>query len=276
MKIAGKGADGTIRVPSRKALVELLDKFLLAVYRIKQNMKIKVAVINVDDSCHDELGGSAAKSNLENRYSPEESGELEGIDSTGIEDKDDANESADVDTSSQSNFVPDTYFFKLILVFAIVGPLSNEPADLNKIDTTIMKEEFAVVKNVTEMSADALKIASKNEKESCESISGKKIKLESHVIEKNKLLKESVQNQKLQTQSLQQLNESIISDALIYRAQVLKINIDVDILSMQRDGDDKNSPVRYQLLKAKRKAASAALETLLESSSDDAMFTTPF
>ena len=104
----------------------------------------------------------------------------------------------------------------------------------------------------------------------------KKIKLESHVIEKNKLLKESVQNQKLQTQSLQQLNESIISDALIYRAQVLEKNINDDILSMQRDGDDKNSPVRYQLLKAKRKAASAALETLLESSSDNVMFTTPF
>ena len=57
---------------------------------------------------------------------------------------------------------------------------------------------------------------------------------------------------------------------------MMQKNINDDILSMQRDGDDKNSPVRYQLLKAKRKAASAALETLLGSSSDNAMFTTPF
>ena len=104
MQIAGKGADGTLRVPSGKALVELLDKFLLAVYRIEQKMKVKVAVINVDDSCHDELGGSAAKSNLENRYSPEESGELEGIDSTGIRDKDDANESLEHPTKVKLYF----------------------------------------------------------------------------------------------------------------------------------------------------------------------------
>lgn len=67
MKIAGRGADGTIRAPSGKALVELLDKFLLSVYLTEQKLKMKMVVTNID-----EVGGSGAKTDLENRNSPAE------------------------------------------------------------------------------------------------------------------------------------------------------------------------------------------------------------
>ena len=70
-------------------------------------------------------------------------------------------------------------------------------------------------------------------------------------------------HQKLQTESLQQLNEAAKSEGIIFRAQLLRINIDDDIVSMQRDGDDINSPARYKNLKDRCKAASFALEMLL-------------
>lgn len=53
----------------------------------------------------------------------------------------------------------------------------------------MVKEETTVVKNDTEMSAYALKISSKSDKGTCESLSVKKLKFESHVTEKNKSLK---------------------------------------------------------------------------------------
>ena len=70
-------------------------------------------------------------------------------------------------------------------------------------------------------------------------------------------------HQKLQTESLRQLNEAAKSEGIIFRAQLLRKNIDDDIVSMQRDGDDINSPARYKNLKDRRKAASLALEMLL-------------
>ena len=36
VKLVGKGADGSLKVPSGKALIELLDKFLLSVYLSEQ------------------------------------------------------------------------------------------------------------------------------------------------------------------------------------------------------------------------------------------------
>ena len=57
VKLVGKGADGSLKIPSGKALIELLDKFLLSVYISEQKLKERCKVINIDSTL-EENGGS--------------------------------------------------------------------------------------------------------------------------------------------------------------------------------------------------------------------------
>ena len=59
------------------------------------------------------------------------------------------------------------------------------------------------------------------------------------------------------------IQDSVVSEAAIWRAHYLKTNIDENIQIMNRDGDDVNYPEEYNILKKKRTEASFNLEKLL-------------
>ena len=76
-------------------------------------------------------------------------------------------------------------------------------------------------------------------------------------------MRESVANQKMQTESLKRIQESVITDVEIRRAQSIKRTIDEDIECMKKEGDDLRYPEEYKRLKEDRTLAVVSLRKLL-------------
>ena len=268
VKLVGKGADGSLKVPSGKALVELLDKFLLSVYLSEQKFKDRCKVINIDNTL-EENGGSTYKASEANRNDIEEPSLEENGGSTDNNDSNNDEECIPPEVTEDLptlKHAPTSYFFKLIILFALVGPLAKEPADFTKIASSTASELTAVKKNVikTEMSVQSLKAAAQTSQEVCANVSTeKKQKFEVIAKEKNLLLRESVANQKMQTESLKRIQESVVNDAEIRRAQSFKRTIDEDIECMKKEGDDLRYPEEYKRLKEDRTLAVVSLRKLL-------------
>ena len=171
VKLVGKGADGSLKVPSGKALIELLDKFLLSVYLSEQKFKERCKVINIDNTL-EENGGSTYKASETNRNGIEEPalGENGGATDNNNSNNDEECISPEVTEDFPTlKHAPTSYFFKLIILFALIGPLAKEPADFTKIASPTVSELTSVKRNVikTEMSVQLLKAAAQNSPEDC-------------------------------------------------------------------------------------------------------------
>ena len=249
-------------------MVELLDKFLLSVYLSEQKFKDRCKVINIDNTL-EENGGSTYKASEANRNDIEEPSLEENGGSTDNNDSNNDEECIPPEVTEDFptlKHAPTSYFFKLIILFALVGPLAKEPADFTKIASSTASELTAVKKNVikTEMSVQSLKAAAQTSQEVCANVSTeKKQKFEVIAKEKNLLLRESVANQKMQTESLKRIQESVVNDAEIRRAQSFKRTIDEDIECMKKEGDDLRYPEEYKRLKEDRTLAVVSLRKLL-------------
>lgn len=124
----------------------------------------------------------------------------------------------------------------------------------------------------TDMSVEALKSASKSDKDSNEPLTLKKQKIDPQSYERNKLFKESLQVQKEQAQALTNIQDSVLHDAEIRKVMAFKKSISDDMKFMKQEGDNITSPQRYQVLKRKLAEASIAVDKLLAPSPD---FITP-
>ena len=192
---------------------------------------MKMKIINVDE----EVGGSVAKANENHRDVVNDV-----INEANTEDnvtEEDENDLSEEEPEAPLKYATPSYFFKLIFVFALIGPLSRESADFTKIASPISSVP-SLNKNIvkTEMTLDALKEAARNAIVVIKSDTDglpieKRQKFGKIALEKNSLLKESsLLNQKLQTESLKRIQESVTAEAGIRRAVMLKKNIDEDLI----------------------------------------------
>lgn len=159
---AGKGGVLTT-IPSGTALLELLEKWLRCVYAVEMKRKESIKDKKVPPEGAEVLGGSSAKV-CENERDATEKG------TTDDDDQDNAAEdtsstssspsgdltmssigsvSEDRDTSRETSSArkqkkfeypatPPGWFFALIILWALLGPLSEEPADYMKVAGTSM------------------------------------------------------------------------------------------------------------------------------------------
>ena len=163
VKLSERSANGSVKIPSGKSLEELLDKLLLALHLSDVQRKTKSIII--DDDSSSESASTLGTDVNANEVVDSEEEVLESV-----------------------NSVHAGYVFKLILVFALTGPLAEFPANYSKIcdgNDTFEKKNFIK----TEMSRTGLQAAASVDREEIGAVSEvkaeKKQKYEKIASEKN-------------------------------------------------------------------------------------------
>ena len=309
-----KSKDGHIKVPSGKALVELLDTFYYAVYKMTQkktikkegssekseNDQIKVHPFAVRSTLFpsdtEEIGGSSFKQSSQNGYTNED------VADSFCEDNDSVDGSIDLEKISNEliteiekseNVIkkaPTDFVHKQILLWALIGPCSREPAEYMKV--AISKNLNVKSEKIVEVSKDSLK-ALRDEAGKCENSSNKKAKYDDkqkyeYLTKRNEiyesLVKQNGIQQTIQTKAMVDINDNLQQDSILLREQVIitraidnaKDNLNLirdEMDEMRKDGDDKTDPEKFRKLKNEKDKASVLLKKLLTPPANEALFT---